>query len=161
MKITDVQACVIGRQEPDSGGSVWTFVRVYTDEGITGTGECNSGGPGFSGFATKHAILALKELLIGEDPFNINMLYEKIRRAGRYGGASSAPLIFALTGIENALHDIVGKALGVPVYQLLGGKFRDDIRLYADCHFGEDDSPAVFWRQGAGGGGRGLRRRQI
>ena len=40
MKITDVQACVIGRQEPDSGGSVWTFVRVYTDEGITGTGEC-------------------------------------------------------------------------------------------------------------------------
>ena len=104
----------------------------------------HSGGPGFSGFATKQAILALKELLIGEDPFNINMLYEKIRRAGRYGGASSAPLIFALTGIDNALHDIVGKALAVPVYQLLGGKFRDDIRLYADCHFGADDSPASF-----------------
>ena len=144
MKITDVQACVIGRQEPDSGGSVWTFVRVYTDEGITGTGECNSGGPGFSGFATKQALLALKELLIGEDPFQINMLYEKLRRAGRYGGASGAPLIFALTGIDNALYDIVGKALDVPVYQLLGGKFRDDIRLYADCHFGEDDSPASF-----------------
>ena len=62
MKITDVQACVIGRQEPDSGGSVWTFVRIYTDEGIVGTGECNSGGPGFSGFATKQAILALKAL---------------------------------------------------------------------------------------------------
>ena len=43
MKITDVQACVIGRQEPHSGGSVWTFVRIYTDEGIVGTGECNSG----------------------------------------------------------------------------------------------------------------------
>ncbi len=144
MKITDVQASVIGREEPDSGGSVWTFVRVYTDEGIVGTGECNSGGPGFSGFATKHAILALRELLIGEDPFNINRLYEKLRRAGRYGGASNAPLIFALTGIDNALHDIVGKALGVPVYKLLGGKFRDQIRLYADCHFGEDDSPASF-----------------
>ncbi len=144
MKITDVQASVIGRQEPDSGGSVWTFVRVYTDEGIVGTGECNSGGPGFSGFATKYAILALKELLIGEDPCNINMIYEKLRRAGRYGGASNAPLIFALTGIDNALHDIVGKALGVPVYQLLGGKFRDNIRLYADCHFGADDSPAAF-----------------
>lgn len=144
MKITDVQASVIGRQEPDSGGSVWTFVRVYTDEGITGTGECNSGGPGFSGFATKHAILALRELLVGEDPFNINRIYEKLRRAGRYGGAGNAPLIFALTGIDNALHDIVGKALGVPVYQLLGGKFRDDIRLYADCHFGEDESPASF-----------------
>ena len=144
MKITDVQACVIGRQEPDSGGSVWTFVRVYTDEGIVGAGECNSGGPGFSGFATKQAILALKELLVGENPFNINMLYEKLRRAGRYGGASGAPLIFALTGIDNALHDIVGKALGVPVYKLLGGKFRSDIRLYADCHFGEEDSPASF-----------------
>lgn len=144
MKIIDVQASVIGRQEPDSGGSVWTFVRVYTDEGITGTGECNSGGPGFSGFATKYAILALKDLLIGEDPFNINMIYEKLRRHGRYGGASGAPLIFALTGIDNALHDIVGKALGAPVYKLLGGKFRDQIRLYADCHFGVQDSPAAF-----------------
>ena len=144
MKITDVQACVIGRQEPDSGGSVWTFVRIYTDEGIVGTGECNSGGPGFSGFATKHAILALKELLIGENPFDINRLYEKLRRRGRYGGASTAPLIFALTGIDNALYDIVGKAMGVPVYQLLGGKFRDRIRLYADCHFGADESMASF-----------------
>ena len=144
MKITDVQASVIGKQEPDSGGSVWTFVRVYTDEGIVGTGECNSGGPGFSGFATKQAILALRDLLIGQNPFDINRLYETLRRRGRYGGASGAPLIFALTGIDNALHDIVGKALGVPVYKLLGGKFRDEIRLYADCHFGADESPAAF-----------------
>jgi galactonate dehydratase len=144
MKITDVQACVIGRQEPDSGGSVWTFVRIYTDEGIVGTGECNSGGPGFSGFATKYAILAMKDLLIGEDPFNINMLYEKLRRRGRYGGSSHAPLIFALTGIDNALYDIVGKALGVPVYKLLGGKFRDKIRLYADCHAGETSDPQAY-----------------
>ena len=42
MKITDVQACVIGKPEPHSGGCVWTFVRIYTDEGIVGTGECNS-----------------------------------------------------------------------------------------------------------------------
>lgn len=144
MKITDVQACVIGKQEPDSGGSVWTFVRIYTDEGIVGTGECNSGGPGYSGFATKSAILAMRDRMIGEDPFNINLIYEKLRRNGRYGGSSEAPLIFALTGIDNALYDIVGKALGVPVYQLLGGKFRDKIRLYADCHFGAEDSPQAF-----------------
>jgi len=144
MKITDVQACVIGRQEPHSGGSVWTFVRIYTDEGIVGTGECNSGGPGFSGFATKYAIMAMKELLIGEDPFNINLIYEKLRRRGRYGGSSNAPLIFALTGIDNALYDIVGKALGVPVYKLLGGKFRDTIRLYADCHAGETNDPKAY-----------------
>ncbi len=144
MKITDVQASVIGRQEAHSGGSVWTFVRIYTDEGIVGTGECNSGGPGFSGFATKVAILAMKPLLIGEDPFNINKLYEKIRRGGRYGGSTHAPLIFALTGIDNALYDIVGKALNVPVYKLLGGKFRDKIRLYADCHAGESDDPKAY-----------------
>ncbi len=42
MKITDIQSCIIGREEPHSGGCVWTFVRVYTDEGIVGTGECNS-----------------------------------------------------------------------------------------------------------------------
>ncbi|MEP7285719.1 MAG: mandelate racemase/muconate lactonizing enzyme family protein [Chloroflexota bacterium] len=144
MKIRDVQACVIGRQEPHSGGSVWTFVRVYTDEGIVGTGECNSGGPGFSGFATKEMILAIKHLLIGEDPFNINMIYEKLRRSGRYGGSTNAPFIFAITGIENALYDIVGKALGVPVYKLLGGKFRDKIRLYADCHAGETDDAKAY-----------------
>ena len=144
MKITDVQACVIGRQEPHSGGSVWTFVRVYTDEGIVGTGECNSAGPSTSGFATKEAVLAMKPLLVGQDPTNTGPLYETMRRRGRYGGTNSAPLIFALTGIENALYDITGKALGVPVYKLLGGKFRDKIRLYADCHAGETNEPQAY-----------------
>ncbi len=144
MKITDVQACVIGEQVPHSGGSVWTFVRLYTDEGIVGTGECNSGGPGASGFATKAAIIAMRDLIIGEDPFNINKIYEKLRRNGRYGGTSNAPIIFALTGIDNALYDICGKALGVPVYKLLGGKFRDKIRLYADCHAGEEESVKAY-----------------
>lgn len=144
MKITDVQACVIGRPEPHSGGSVWTFVRIYTDEGLVGTGECNSAGPAASGFATKEAILTLKPRLIGQDPMNVGPLYEMLRRSGRYGGTSNAPIIFAITGIENALYDIVGKALGVPVYQLLGGKYRDKIRLYADCHAGEDESPQAY-----------------
>ena len=144
MKITDVQACVIGRQEEWSGGSVWTFVRIYTDEGIVGTGECNSGGPGFSGFATKAALMSMKAWLIGEDPFNINKIYEKLRRVGRYGGSTNPPLIFALTGIDNALYDIVGKALGVPIYKLLGGKFRDKIRLYADCHAVEHDDAQAY-----------------
>ncbi len=144
MIIKDVQACVIGRQEEHSGGCVWTFVRIYTDEGIIGTGECNSGGPGYSGFATKEAILAMKPLLIGQDPFNTAMLYEKLRRGGRYGGSSNAPIIFAITGIENALYDIVGKALGVPVYKLIGGKFRDTIQLYADCHAGDSNDPIAY-----------------
>src|SRR5690606_4787074 len=144
MKITDVQACVIGRNEPHSGGSVWTFVRIYTDEGIVGTGECNSAGPSASGFATKETILHLKPRLIGQDPMKVGPLYEILRRSGRYGGTTNAPIIFAITGIENALYDIVGKALGVPVYQLLGGKYRDRIRLYADCHAGESNEPQAY-----------------
>lgn len=143
MKITDVQACVIGRNEPHSGGSVWTFVRIYTDEGIVGTGECNSAGYA-AGFALKQIILHLRSRLIGQDPMNVGPLYEMLRRSGRYGGTTNAPIIFAITGIENALYDIVGKALGVPVYQLLGGKYRDRIRLYADCHAGESNEPAAY-----------------
>lgn len=143
MKITDVQACVIGRNEPHSGGCVWTFVRVYTDEGIVGTGECNSAGT-MSGFAVKQAILSFKRWLVGQDPLNTGPIYETMRRWGRYGGTSSAPIIFAVTGIENALYDIAGKALGVPVYKLLGGKFRDRIRLYADCHAGESNEPQAY-----------------
>lgn len=144
MKIVDVQASVIGKAEEHSGGSIWTFVRVYTDEGIVGTGECNSAGAAATGFATKAIILTLKPLLIGKDPLNIGPIYETLRRSGRYGGTSTVPVMFAITGIENALYDIAGKALNVPVYKLLGGKYRDKIRLYADCHAGESPEPQAY-----------------
>ena len=143
MKITDVQACVIGRPEPHSGGCVWTFVRIYTDEGIVGTGECNSASA-YTGFGLKQTILQMKGLLIGQNPFDIGPLYETLRRRGRYAGTGNAPIIFAITGIENALYDIVGKALNTPIYNLLGGKYRDNIRLYADCHAGETNEPAAY-----------------
>ena len=143
MKITDLQACVIGRPEPHSGGCVWTFVRIYTDEGIAGTGECNSASAG-TGFGVKEAILAVKPLLLGQDPMNVGPIVERIRRRWRYAGGTHAPLVFCLTGIDNALYDIAGKALGVPVYQLLGGKFRDRIRLYADLHAGDAETVAAY-----------------
>jgi len=149
MRISDVQAAVIGRPEPASGGCVWTFVRIYTDEGIVGTGECNSAGAGASGFALKEAILAMKPFLIGKDPTNPGPLYELLRRRGRYGGTGKAPIIFAITGIENALYDITGKALGVPVYKLLGGKYRDKIRLYADLHAGDEETPEAYAEKAA------------
>lgn len=144
MKITDVQASVIGKPEPHSGGSVWTFVRIYTDEGTAGTGECNSEAPGSSGFAVKEAILAMKPALIGRDPMNTGPIYEMLRRRGRYGGTNTAPLIFAITGIEMACYDIIGKALGIPVYCFLGGKYRDRIRLYADLHAGKEETPQAY-----------------
>jgi len=148
MKITDIQASVIGRDEPHSGGCVWTFVRVYTDEGLVGTGECNSASAA-SGFAVKAAIETMKPALLGKDPTNPGPLYELLRRRGRYGGTSNAPVIFAITGIENALIDITGKALGVPAYKLLGGKFRDTIRLYADLHAGDEETPEAYAEKAA------------
>ncbi len=149
MHITDIQSSIIGRNESHSGGCIWTFVRVYTDEGLVGTGECNSAAVGASGFAVKAAIEALKPVLIGRDPLDTGPLYEMLRRRGRYGGTSNAPIIFAITGIENALYDIAGKALGVPIYRLLGGKYRDRIRLYADLHAGDVETAAAYAEKAA------------
>src|SRR6185369_17209816 len=71
--------------------------------------------------------------LVGRDPFAVDALFEELRRGLVFEGGFAGALITALTGIEIALWDLKGKALGVPVYELLGGKFRDDIRVYADC----------------------------
>ena len=75
----------------------------------------------------------LESRLIGRDPFAIDALFEETRRSFVFQGGFAGALITALTGIEIALWDLKGKALGVPIYELLGGKFRDRIRVYADC----------------------------
>ena len=122
MKITSVKtAATIGH-----GMHLW--VRVQTDAGVTGIGECVHGG--------KQAIAIiqyLEEKLIGRDPFAVDAIFEELRRNHVFDGGISGALITALTGIEIALWDLKGKALDVPIYELLGGKFRDKIRVYADC----------------------------
>lgn len=122
MKITAIRtAATVGH-----GMHLW--VRVETDEGISGLGECVHGGV--------QAIAIIHELrreLIGRDPFQIDAIFEHLRRRHVFDGGFAGALITALTGIEIALWDLKGKALGVPIYELLGGKFRDRIRVYADC----------------------------
>jgi galactonate dehydratase len=130
MKITEIRT-----------GEVWghgysCYVRIYTDVGLTGTGECIHGGDGVQGL-----IAGLARIILGEDPMNVDRLWEKMRRLQVFNGAMAGNLVTAMTGIEIALWDLVGKATGLPVYALLGGKFRDKIRMYADCHAGGDDSP--------------------
>jgi len=133
VKITDIRTCEI------RGHGYSTYVRIYTDEGITGTGECIHGGAGCPAL-----IKDLKGLVVGENPMQVDMIWEKMRRAHVFNGAVAGNMVTAMTGIEIALWDLVGKALGQPVYQLLGGKFRDRIRLYCDCHAGKDDSPESY-----------------
>jgi len=129
MKITDIQTIEV------IGHGYSTYVRIYTDEGLTGTGECIHGRS-----ASPAIINDMKEMLINQDPMNVDRLFEMIRRAYIFDGALAGNVISALSGIEIALWDLVGKATNLPVYQLLGGKFRDKIRLYSDCG-GSMDNP--------------------
>ena len=70
--------------------------------------------------------------LKGKNPLNVHRLFEEIRKSGFFQGAQSGMYVAVLSAIETALWDIAGKALNLPVYQLLGGKFRDKIRVYCD-----------------------------
>ena len=97
-----------------------TLIKIYTNQGIVGYGEVRDA-------SSKTYALMLKSRLIGENPCNVDRLFHKIKQFGgpsRQGGGVS--------GVEIALWDLAGKAYGVPLYQLLGGKYRDSIRIYCD-----------------------------
>jgi galactonate dehydratase len=109
----------------------WLFLKVSTDEGISGWGE-----PIVEGRAetVRAAVDELSDLLIGKDPRRIEDLFQIMHKGGFYRGG--AVFSSAISGIEQALWDIKGKALNVPIYELLGGAVRDKIRVYA--HIGAD-----------------------
>jgi galactonate dehydratase len=102
-------------------------VRVYTDQGIVGQGESTDAAMG-----SVPLIRSFARFLTGQDPLNIEAAFERIRTAGVFAGAQAGQYVTAMTGVEIALWDIAGKALGLPVYQLLGGKVRDRVRIYCD-----------------------------
>ncbi len=121
LKITDVRTAEVrvhGYQ---------VHVRIYTDQGIVGQGETTDASQG-----NVPLIRQFGRMLTGQDPLNIEAAFERIRTSGVFAGAQAGVYVTALTGIETALWDIAGKALGVPVYQLLGGKVRDRVRVYCD-----------------------------
>jgi len=122
----------------------WTFVKVTTDEGITGWGDATEWVRVQGHSAAMHD---LAPLVIGEDPFNIEKLWQKMWVASYAGGKD---VNVGITGIETALWDIVGKALNTPVYNLLGGRCFDRIRLYYDfCdRYGEGLQGTTTWHDG-------------
>jgi galactonate dehydratase len=131
MKITEIKTYLMdaGVATPSGGGGWssrnWLFVKILTDEGIYGVGEA-SGWPR----VVQTAIQDLSSLLIGEDPFNIEALWQKMLLATMGHGMTGIVGSGAMTGIEIALWDIKGKALNTPVWNLLGGKVRDRIWAY-------------------------------
>ncbi|MDN5213309.1 mandelate racemase/muconate lactonizing enzyme family protein [Fulvivirgaceae bacterium BMA12] len=103
------------------------FVKVFTNQDIWGNGEAVDATPG-----TYHLVKIMGERIKGKNPLNMHRIFEDVRRRGFFEGAQGGMYISVLTAIESALWDLAGKALGLPVYQLLGGKFRDRIRVYCD-----------------------------
>jgi galactonate dehydratase len=127
LKITDVKCGYVG-------GSL--FVKIYTNQDIWGCGE---GVDAISG--TYYLVQNFGRRLRGQNPLNVNRIFEDIRRGGHFGGAQSGMFVAVLSAIETALWDLAGKALNVPVYQLLGGKFRDKIRVYSDTALYRNNLP--------------------
>jgi len=129
VKITDVKTYLINANENDRTnrprGRNWLFAKVFTDDGVTGVGE-GGGWP----FLVAQAIEELKYFLIGENPFEIERLWLRLYDILHGHGATGAVRGGVISAIDMALWDIKGKALGVPVYELLGGKLRDRIPVY-------------------------------
>ncbi|HRI79332.1 MAG TPA: mandelate racemase/muconate lactonizing enzyme family protein [Cyclobacteriaceae bacterium] len=120
LKITEIKCGYIR-----NGHSL--FVKIFTSQGIVGHGEGVDATPG-----TYHLVKRFGFFLKDQNPLNVHRLFEDIRRSGFFAGAQSGMYVAVLSAIEAALWDLAGKALGLPVYQLLGGKFRDKIRVYCD-----------------------------
>jgi L-alanine-DL-glutamate epimerase-like enolase superfamily enzyme len=95
-------------------------VRLDTNQGVYGLGEVRDG-------ASATYALFLKSRLLNENPLNITYLFQKIKRVGGIGRQAGG-----VVAVEEALWDIAGKVYNVPIYQMLGGKFRDRVRIYAD-----------------------------
>ncbi|MCB0005361.1 MAG: hypothetical protein KDE04_02880, partial [Anaerolineales bacterium] len=139
LRITDMRVATVGWNH-------WRFplIRLETNQGLVGYGEVRDG-------ASKNYALTLKRQLIGENPCNVDMIFKTIKRFGNWGREGGG-----VSGIEIALMDLIGKVYGVPCYQLLGGKYRDKIRLYGDTPTPDDPTPEDFVAAVLGRRARGL-----
>jgi len=126
MKVKDVKTYLV-----NAASRNLVFVRLHTDEGITGVGECTAA-YGVGSLAVDGAVRELAPLLIGQDPFAIERLCYTMYRESFWGVSGGPFICSAISGLEQALWDIKGKALKVPVYEMLGGRVRDKIRVYAN-----------------------------
>jgi galactonate dehydratase len=122
MKITSLEPLVV-----DIGSRNWLFVVVETDEGVSGVGEGSL--PGHP-LAVAAAVEEYREYVVGEDPARIQHLWQRMYRQPFF--RSGAVTLSAMSAIEQALWDIKGKVAGLPVYELLGGRCHDRIKLYAN-----------------------------
>ncbi|MFC1542194.1 mandelate racemase/muconate lactonizing enzyme family protein, partial [Candidatus Latescibacterota bacterium] len=126
------------------GHGTHMFVKITTNQGITGYGEAMDAVNG-----TYYIVQNMGRMLRGRNPLDVNRLFDDIRQMGFFGGSQSGIYVSVLTGIEFALWDLAGKALGLPVYRLLGGKYRDKIRIYCDTAH-SSEAPEVMAKAAVG-----------
>ena len=136
MKVTDVKTMVVENEPPYRGGRYLLFIQIETDEGITGLGERITGNTYSDRLGDLKSQIGLIEemagmFVIGQNPFNIELIWDRMysaRHDFRHPSLQATPV---LSGIEMALWDIVGKAVGQPIYNLLGGMYHEKLRAYA------------------------------
>src|SRR5687767_2501559 len=136
MKITEIKTFIM-----DSPGREYVFVKVLTDEGLHGWGEATLE---MKQGTVAAAVKDLEGYVLGQDPTRIDFLWQRTYRHGFWRGGVA--ILSALSGIEQALWDITGKAFGQPVYKLLGGAVRDYIPCYTHC--GDPTQALAFMEQG-------------
>lgn len=128
LKITDIRIAVVASNYD------YPIIRIDTNQGIYGLGEVRDAGH-------KENALQFKSMLLGQNPCNVDMIFRAIKHFGNWGREGGG-----VSGIEIALWDLVGKVYGVPCYQLLGGKYRDKVRLYADTPAPAEATPEGYRR---------------
>jgi galactonate dehydratase len=143
LKITEVQ--VLRMQAHTEPHNNWLYVRIHTDSGITGVGE---GSLQYKDAALTAEIENFGTYLRGKDPFQIEHIWTSLHRRVTWTGG--AVTISAISAIDLALWDIKGQALGVPVYELIGGKVRDRVPLYANGWFSRSRPSAHGPQEGGG-----------
>ena len=134
MKITDIKTFVV-----DCFRTNWAFIKVYTDEGIDGVGEATLE---YKEKALIGAVEHIKDVLVGQDPTNIERIAHDLYRDSYW--RCGPVLMSAISAVETALWDILGKSLGVPVYKLLGGKTTEKVRIYVNGWFAGAKTPEEF-----------------
>ncbi len=142
MKITDAKTFVVGNPPPHFGGQYFIFVKLTTDSGIEGIGEVYA-----ATFGPQTVAAMIEDVcerhVIGSDPFRIEQLWRRVYGSG-YSLRPDISLMGVLSGIEIALWDIIGKEVGKPVYDLLGGKVHERLRSYTYLYPKEGDLKDVY-----------------
>ncbi|OCG04814.1 mandelate racemase/muconate lactonizing enzyme family protein [Gilliamella apis] len=148
MKITSIEVfdCKLGKDDPSLSYFNPVFIRINTDEGISGIGEAGLA----YGSGANAAVGIFKDLapsLIGEDPLNIESIWEKYYR-GTFWGMGGGPIFYSgMSAIDIALWDIKGKKFNAPIYQLIGGKTNPQLRAYASqLQFGWDKNQRALFK---------------